>query len=71
MHRKKKLQAETELAEYWNTRFPVGTKVSVRRDDGTTLLTVTRSPAWVLCGTAVVTVDGISGGYALDRVRSL
>ncbi len=59
-------------AKSWNARNPSGTRVSVRRDDGTALLTVTTSEAWVLGGhTAVVMVDGISGGYMLGRVSPI
>lgn len=53
--------------EEWT--HPVGTVVDVRRDDGTTLRTKTRSRPWLLCGSAVVLVEGISGGYRLSRVR--
>jgi hypothetical protein len=49
-------------------RWPIGTTVTVTKDDGTTLATATRSAPWKLCGTWVVMVDGISGGYALARV---
>jgi hypothetical protein len=56
----------------WNARNPVGTRVSVRRDNGTALLSATCSEAWVLGGhTAVVMVDGISGGYLLNRVNPI
>lgn len=53
----------------WNRDVQPGTPVVVTRDDGSTLETRTRSRAWDLCGTPVVMVDGISGGYALHRVR--
>ena len=52
----------------WNEKHPEGTRVVVRRDNGDVLETTTRSPAWVVGGTAVVSVVGISGGYALERV---
>lgn len=56
------------VVDAWNEKCPVGTPVTVRRDDKSTLETVTRSEAWDLCGTPVVMVKGISGGYALERV---
>lgn len=54
----------------WNKQNPVGTPVVVLRDNGERLETFTRSEAWVLAnGQAVVQVKGISGCYALDRVK--
>jgi len=50
---------------------PEGTPVTVIKDDGTILATVTRSVPWVLCGTAVIMVRGIAGAYALDRVTAV
>ena len=56
----------------FNTRFPVGVKVSVRMDDGRSRITTTRAPAEVLSGhSAVIWLDGISGCYLLDRVSPL
>jgi hypothetical protein len=49
-------------------RWPIGTAVTLTKDDGTRVETVTRSAPWQLCGTWVLLVDGISGGYALARV---
>lgn len=64
------LRAEFE-ADIFNKAHPPGTPVTVRRDSGEVLETVTRSEAWVLCGSAVVLVKGISGGYRLNRVTPL
>jgi outer membrane lipoprotein SlyB len=48
-----------------------GTPVEVRRDDGDILRTVTRSEPWQLPGGQwIVLVEGIRGGYALDRVTA-
>ncbi len=59
-------------AEAFNRENPIGTPVSVRRDDGSVTRTVTRSRAWVLAGVCpVVLVDGIRGAYLLSRVRRL
>jgi hypothetical protein len=60
-----------ELVERWNKLHPVGAAVTVTKDLGEKLETVTRSEAWVLGGhTAVILVEGISGGYALTRVAA-
>lgn len=46
-----------------------GTPVKVRRDNGTVLETIARSKPWQLGGGHwVVLVEGIAGGYSLDRV---
>ena len=51
------------------TALPAGTLVNVRKDDGDTIVTRTRSLPWQLGhGDWVVSLEGISGGYALDRV---
>jgi hypothetical protein len=56
----------------FNARCPVGGRVSVRKDDKTAIVTTTRSEAVVLSGhTAVIWVDGIAGGYLLDRVSPI
>lgn len=53
-------------AEQWNERHPVGTRVRFR-DSTNDLRTVTRSAAWTLGGgTAVVAIEGKSGGVGLD-----
>ncbi len=64
---KKRLQRQVDT---WNKRCSVGQKVLVLRDMGETTLTHTRSEAQVLSGhTAVIWLEGITGCYALDRVR--
>lgn len=56
--------------KFWNEEHPVGTDVIVTKDLGDEVRTKTRSAAWVLSGhSAVIMVDGISGCYALERVR--
>jgi hypothetical protein len=58
-----------EQCDRFNARYPVGQKVTVRKDDGEGVSTVTRSKAEVLSGhSAVIWLDGISGCYLLDRV---
>lgn len=55
----------------WNDQHPVGTACTVELDSGEIRATKTRSEAWMLSGhTAVVMVDGISGAYALERIRA-
>lgn len=53
----------------WNENNPIGTKVNVTMDDKSVKQTKTRSAAWPLCGTPVVLLEGISGGYMLSRVE--
>lgn len=53
----------------FNAACPVGHPVTVRKDAGQMVGTVTRSPAEVLSGhSAVIWLEGISGCYLLDRV---
>jgi hypothetical protein len=55
----------------WNAKHPVGTVVTVRRDNGEVQVTKTRSAAEMLSGhTAVIWLEGISGCYMLDRVTA-
>jgi hypothetical protein len=63
-------QADKDAAA-WNEKTPEGAPVCVHRDNGEILKTATRSAAWNLCGMAVVLVEGISGGYALDHMHLL
>lgn len=57
-------------ARDWNSKNPVGCNVEVTLDDGSLKETKTASEAWVLGGhTAVIKLEGIAGGYALNRVR--
>jgi adenosine/AMP kinase len=56
----------------WNNAYPIRQLVRVRKDDGSTIDTCTRSAAQVLSGhTAVIWVEGIAGCYLLDRVRPI
>jgi len=58
-------------AEEFNEWYEVGHPVIVTKDDGSEVRTNTRSVAWDLCGTPVVMVNGIRGGYMLSRVRPM
>jgi hypothetical protein len=49
----------------------IGQPVAVVRDDWTVTETATRSEPWQLgSGDWVIMVEGISGGYALERVST-
>lgn len=64
-----KLRAQCES---FNAKYPVGQKVSVRKDGGYGVITVTRSRAEVLSGhSAVIWLEGITGCYLLDRVTPI
>ncbi|PWC48204.1 hypothetical protein TSA6c_17435 [Azospirillum sp. TSA6c] len=53
----------------FNKKVKVGDQVTVKKDDGTVVVTVTRGLAFVLSGhSAVVSLEGISGCYLLNRV---
>lgn len=68
-----------KLCQDFNAKYPPGTAVKVHKDDGSILETKTRSEAWMLGAdsrgyqghTAVVSVEGISGGYMLNRVTPI
>ena len=60
---------ENKIVEEWNKKYKIGINVEVMKDDGSTIFTKTRSLAWVLGGhTPMILLEGISGGYALERV---
>ena len=62
---------QQELLAGW-IDTPEGTPVVVTKDRGEQFVTKTRSMAWMLpSGVAVIMVDGISGGYSLERVRKV
>jgi len=68
-------KAHLALIEKWKD-VPEGTAVIVTKDDGTEFHTKTRSTPWMLGKssrdpghTAVMMVEGISGGYGLWRIR--
>lgn len=60
-----------DQVDSWNAQNEVGAAVTVTKDNGDEIHTTTRGKAYVLSGhTAVIFLDGISGCYALDRVRA-
>lgn len=63
---------QLKLVAGWNKKYPEGTEVIVKKDNGAEIKTKTRSEAWLLGGhTAVILLEGISGCYALERIRLL
>lgn len=72
----KKSIKEIKLVQDWNVMHPVGIEVIVTKDDETEQMTKTRSGAYLLGAsgdypghTAVIMLEGMSGCYALERVR--
>lgn len=68
-------KAHLALVEKWKD-VPDGTPVIVTKDDGSEVKTKKRSIPWMLGAssrdpghTAVMMVEGISGGYGLWRIR--
>lgn len=62
-------QQMKQIVDDWNDKHPVGTPVIVDRGNED-FHTRTRSGADILSGhTVVIWLEGISGCYALDRVR--
>ena len=56
-------------ADEWNAKHKIGCGVIVKLDDGKLKFTKTRSEAWTLGhGAPVVKVEGIVGGYDLNRI---
>lgn len=60
---------DTQRALAQNWPWPIGTEVTVKRDNGDETITRTRSMPWMVGGIAVIALEGISGGYRLDRLR--
>ena len=69
---KKQQQKAQAAVDKWNAAYPVGTDVMRYKfidplEDGSP--TKTRSDAWVMGGhSAMVMVDGVSGGVCLESV---
>jgi hypothetical protein len=68
-------KAHLALVEKWKD-VPEGTPVTITEDDGTETKTKTRSIPWMLGAssrdpghTAVILVEGRTGGYGLWRIR--
>lgn len=55
------------LVENWNLKHPVGTLVKLRKDNGTTSITKTRSEAYICdAGYPVAFFENVSGYYLLE-----
>lgn len=68
MSPKQRTRQQYELVETWNRNVPVGTKIAFQKDDGTRMVTKTRSRAQMLGEhTAVVWLDNITGCVSLER----
>ena len=66
------LKALQKQVDEFNSRYPIGCTVTVRKDNGQGISTVTRSAAEVLSGhSAVIWLEGIGGCYLLDRVTPI
>jgi len=60
--------------EEWNEKYPVGTKVRyfpIKENLDEYEDTITRSPAWEMCDSGIVSLEGKSGGYSLDHITPL
>ena len=59
-----------QIITEWNQRHPeLGLSVDVTDDFGVVTRRVTESVPWNLCGSVVIRVSGISGGYLLERCQ--
>ena len=58
-------------ASEFNEWYPVGTPVIYVEDDGSELVTSTRSEAWTVSGTPIVKIKGRPGGHDVSRIKVL
>lgn len=69
---RKRQEQQRQLVIEWNRVHREGVAVDVQKDDGTVVRTKTRSAAWLMGEhSAMVLLDGISGGYSLERVTAV
>ena len=67
----KRKPSQQRAVDNWNAKHAVGTEVTLTKDNGDVIRTKTRSEAEVLSGhTAVIWLEGVTGCYLLDRVKS-
>ena len=72
MNLKKLQQQEQKKVDDWNSKYQVGQKVIVTKDNGDKIETVTTNEATLLGGhTAVGWFKDISGAYSLDRAQAI
>jgi len=64
-------EAASAATDTWNSRYPVGTVVSVMRPGGGTVQTVTLSKACLIGERAAVRVAQIGGWQTLRHVRAI
>jgi len=69
--KRQQVRDNRKMVREWNTSYEIGTPVYLTEDNGDIIETRTRSEAW-LCGghTAIVSVEGKSGGYLLSRIQA-
>jgi hypothetical protein len=68
--KEKNLLIKIKIDEF-NRMCPIGSEVNVTLDSGEVIKSRTLTEAWVVCGSGMVKLDGISGGYDIDRVKPL
>lgn len=62
-------QNQQKMVDNWNTKHPVGTKVSYLKDNKESIVTYTKKEAFLLSGhTACVMLEGVSHVVALEKV---
>ena len=62
----------SDAVERWNSRYQVGQRVRLRKDDGAVIETTTRTKAGILSGhSSVIWLDGVAGCYLLDCVSAI
>lgn len=59
----------TLTPDQFNKRFPIGTKVTLTKDNGEKVNAVTRSDAFYAYKQPVIFLKGIAGYYLLSRVE--
>lgn len=63
------LKSRQRVVDQWNTRWPIGQRVSVKAQKGEIVYTRTRSRAFLVAGTwPGVFVDGFQAAYSLHDV---
>ena len=67
----KKQRRNKMTVDEFNEWYELGQPVILVDDFGKEHVTKTTSPAWDMCGSAVVKVEGRSGGYDLDRIKPM
>jgi len=68
--RNKAVKMTQDQIDDWNRKYPPGTPVELTNDFDEIEHTRTRTPAWLLgSGQPVVSVEGRTGGYALERIK--